>query len=138
MRLICLFIFVGLMQVSAATYSQSTKLSLSGRNLSIEQVLSRIEDQSDYSFFYNVKEVDLSKLVNLDVRNRSIEDVLNMLMDGTDLTYTINNKLIIIHKNQDAGFSSFSVQQKLTVSGRVTSADGNPIPGATIAVKGTA
>lgn len=138
MRLICFFMFVALIQVSASTYSQNAKLNLSGRNLTIEQVLSKIEDQSDYSFFYNVKEVDLSKLVDLDVKNKSIEEVLNLLTEGTDMTYTINNKLIIIHKNQNTSFTTLGAQQKLTVSGKVTNAEGESIPGATIAVKGTA
>lgn len=137
MRLFCLFMFAALVHVSAASYSQSTKLSLSGQNLTIEQVLGRIEDQSDFSFFYNVKEVDLSKIVTLDVKNQSIEKVLNLLMDGTDMTYTINNKLIIIHRNKDAGLSKFTLQQNLTLTGKVTNDQGEPIPGATIVVQGT-
>ena len=138
MRLICFFMFVMLLQVSASTYSQNTKLSLTGRNLTIEQALSQIEDQSDFSFFYNIKEVDLSKVVNLEVKNRSIEEVLNLLMEGTDMAYTINNKLIIIHKSKGAsGLSNFNLQQNKTVSGEVTSVQGEPIPGVTIVIKGT-
>ncbi len=140
MRLICLFMLVALIQVSASTYSQTTKLSLTGRNLTIEQALGRIEDQSEYSFFYNVKEVDLSRIVNVEIKDKPIEDVLNLIMDGTGLTYTINNKLIIIHKRGDASLSDFnsSSQQNSIVSGRVTDAAGAPLPGVTVTIKGTA
>jgi TonB-linked SusC/RagA family outer membrane protein len=127
-----------LVQVSASSYSQNTKLSLSGQNLTIEQVLGLIEDQSQFSFFYNVNEVDLSKVINVSVRDRSIEEVMDQIMDGTDLTYTIKNKLIIIHKEQQANAFDFSFQQQQrSVSGKVTNPEGEPIPGVTVIVKGT-
>ncbi len=139
MRLICLFMFVSLLHVTASTYSQNNKLSLSLQNLTIEQVLGRIEDQSDYSFFYNVKEVDLSKVVDVTIKDQPIEKVLDQVMAGTGLTYTINNKLIIIHKSQNVSLSDFSNQQQknLAVKGTVTDKSGKPVPGATIVVKGT-
>lgn len=137
MKLTCLFILVMLIQVSASTYSQNTKLSVSGQNLTIEQVLGRIEDQSDFSFFYNVKEVDLSKIVSVDVKDRSIGDVLNLLMEGTGLTYTINNKLIIIHRDEDAGLVVYNLQQNRPVTGKVTDSSGALLPGVTVVIKGT-
>lgn len=138
MKLICLFMFVVLMQVSASTYSQNTKLNFSGQNLTIEQVLGRIEDQSDFSFFYNVKEVDLTKLVNIDVRDKSVEEVLNLIMEGTGLSYTINNKLIIVHMAEGSALLGESVQQEKTVTGKVTDSTGTSLPGVTVVVKGTA
>jgi TonB-linked SusC/RagA family outer membrane protein len=137
MRLICLFMFAALLQVSATTYSQNTKLSLSGQNLTIEQLLGRIEDQSDFSFFYNVKDVDLSKVVSVDLKNQTIDEVLEYLLEGTGLTYTVNNKLIIVHSVQGSGLADFSVQQNLTVTGTVTGTQGEPIPGITVIIKGT-
>jgi len=137
MKLICLFMLVMLMHVSASTYSQNAKLSLSGQNLTIEQVLGRIEDQSQYSFFYNVKEVDLSKIIDVNIKDESIEKVLDLLMKDTGLTYTINNKLIIIHKNPDALPSNLNVQQQGKISGKVIDKEGQPLPGVTIVVKGT-
>lgn len=138
MKLMCLFLLVVLVQVSASTYSQNTKLSLSGRNLTIEQVLGRIEDQSQFSFFYNVNEVDLSKVVNVNMENESIETVLNYLLDNTGLAYTINNKLIIIHPSAQEGIDRLSpTQQNRTVKGKVTDSAGAPLPGVSIVLKGT-
>lgn len=138
MKLICLFMFVVLMQVSASTYSQNTKLNFAGQNLTIEQVLGRIEDQSDFSFFYNVKEVDLTKLVNIDVQDKSVEEVLNLIMEGTGLSYTINNKLIIVHMAEGSALLGENVQQEKTVTGKVTDSTGTSLPGVTVVVKGTA
>ncbi len=138
MKLMCLFLLVALIQVSASTYSQNTKLSLTGRNLTIEQALGRIEDQSQFSFFYHVNEVDLSKVVNVDMEDASIEAVLNYLLDGTGLTYTVNNKLIIIHPSARKAMDQFSAMQQLrAVKGKVTDAAGAPLPGVTVVVKST-
>ena len=128
---------IALIQVSASTYSQNTKLSLSGQKLTIEQVLAKIEDQTDFSFFYNSKEVDLSKLVNVDIKDQRVEDVLDFLMKGTGMTYTINNKLIVIHKSQDTTFTAINSQQTKSVSGNVTDSSGQALPGVTVIVKGT-
>ena len=136
MKLICLFMLVALVQVSASTYSQNTKLNLSGQNLSIEQVLGRIEDQSEFSFFYNAKEVDLSKTVTVNIKDQQIDQVLNDLLEGTGLTYTINNKLIVIHKQQSAESGKMAAQQR-NVSGKVTDSTGAPLPGVSVVVKGT-
>jgi TonB-linked SusC/RagA family outer membrane protein len=137
MKLTCFFILVALLQVSAATYSQNTKLSIEGKNLSIEKILGQIEDQSEYSFFYNNKEVDLSKIVTVDIKDKEIDEVLGMLMNEAGLDYTLNNKLIIIHQNEKGKFSNLSVQQAIKVSGTITNEGGEPIPGATVVVKGT-
>ncbi|MEL7588240.1 MAG: TonB-dependent receptor [Prolixibacteraceae bacterium] len=138
MKLMCFFLLVTLIQVSASTYSQTTKLSLTGRNLTIEQVLGRIEDQSQFSFFYNVNEVDLSKVVNVDMENVSIESILNYVLDGTGLGYTVNNKLIIIHPSTSSGRDYLSTaQQNKTVKGKVTDSSGTPLPGVSIVINGT-
>ncbi|MGV8094747.1 MAG: TonB-dependent receptor [Mangrovibacterium sp.] len=137
MKLTCLFMLVMLVQVSASSYSQNTRLSLTGQNLTIEQILERIEDQTQFSFFYNLNEVDLSKVVNVSIKDRTIEEVLDQVMEGTGLAYTINNKLIIIHKGKEAQSFNFSFQQQKGVSGKVTNEQGEPIPGVTVLVKGT-
>lgn len=138
MKLMCLFMLVMLIQVSASSYSQNTKLSLNARNLTIEQVLARIEDQTQFSFFYNLNEVDLSKVVDVSIKYRTIEEVLDQIMADTGLRYTINDKLIVIHKEQKIHPSDFSFQQQQQgVRGRVTNEQGEPIPGATVLIKGT-
>ncbi len=136
MKLTCLFLLAVFMQVSAATYAQKTKLSVSGQNMSIEQVLGQIEDQSEFSFFYNNREVDLSKEVTLDVRNKPVDEIMNYLMDQTGLSYTVNNKLIIIHKSQKSELGSLTSQSQ-KVSGKITDSSGQPLPGVTVLIKGT-
>ncbi|VAW18171.1 hypothetical protein MNBD_BACTEROID01-2854 [hydrothermal vent metagenome] len=128
MRLICLFLFVALIQVSASTYSQNTKISVSGNNLTIEEVFGIIEDQSEFSFFYNVKQLDLSKRVNVDINNEQLKKVMEVVLEGTDITYSINNRLIIIHKKNERNPLERMAQQK-SVKGTVSDENGQPLPG---------
>ena len=97
MKLICVFMFVVLLQVSANSYSQTAKLSLTGKNLSLEKVFEMIEEQSEFSFLYNLKQVDLSKKVDVDFQNVQVEKILDQILKGTNITYTLNNRLVIIH-----------------------------------------
>jgi len=138
MKLICMFMFVALLQVSASSYSQTTKLNLSGRNLSLEEVFSRIEEQSEFSFFYNLKQLDLSRRVDVEFKNKSVEKILNRVLAGTNITYTVDNRLIVIHKKgETTGDVGWLQAQQKSVSGKVTDINGLPLPGVTIVVKGT-
>ena len=136
MKLVCLFLFAALVQVSAATYAQKTKLSVSGQNLTIERILGQIEDKSDFSFFYNSREVDLSKVVSLSIEDQTVTQILDFLMTESGLSYTVNNKLIIIHKEQGDNLSDLTNQKKRII-GKVTDVAGAPLPGVTVLIKGT-
>jgi len=54
MRLTLLFFLLALLNsIAADSYSQSMRLTLKMENVRIEDLLSRIEDQSKFRFFYN-------------------------------------------------------------------------------------
>ncbi len=135
MKLTTFFILLALIQVSAASYSQNTKLTLSGKEISIQEIFNQIEDQSEFSFLYN-NEFGLNRKVDIDVRNQSIEKVLEEVLRDTGLTYTVKNKLIVIHPKGDEPGVTPTQQQQQKVSGKVTDTSGAPIPGVTVAVKG--
>jgi TonB-linked SusC/RagA family outer membrane protein len=130
--------FVALLQVSANSYSQTKKLTLVGKNLTLEKVFELIEDQSEFSFLYNLKQVDLSKEVDVDFKNEQVEKILNHVLEGSNITYTLDNRLIVIHKGKEFGLNinADETQQK-TVSGKVTDSSSSPLPGVTVVVKGT-
>ena len=137
MKLVTLFLFVAVMHVAAATYSQTTKLKIVGQNLSLGEILDRIENQSDFSFFFNANQIDLSKRMDISADNQLISKVLDEVLIGSGLTYTINNKLIVIHKPGES-LSMMNSQQGNKVTGKVIDASGMALPGVSIVVKGTA
>jgi TonB-linked SusC/RagA family outer membrane protein len=128
---------LGLMQVYASSYSQSTKLSVSGRNLTLEKVFGLIEDQSEFSFFYNLKQIDLTKTFDVSVEDQTVDRILDEVLKGTNMTYTINDRLIVVHRKGETGDIGTVSQQQKSVSGVVTEESGQPLPGVTVMVKGT-
>ncbi|MCY1718793.1 TonB-dependent receptor [Prolixibacteraceae bacterium Z1-6] len=138
MKLICLFMFAVLVQVSASSYSQNTKLNVTGQNLTLEKVFELIEDQSEFSFIYNLKQIDLSQKVDVDFKNEQIEKILDQVLEGTKITYTVNNRLIVVHREGKSELLETPVlQQQKSISGSVTDDAGEPLPGVTIIIKGT-
>ena len=138
MKLTIFIFFLGLLQLSASSYSQNTRLNVKGNNLTFEEIFDMIEHQSEFSIFYNVNQLDVSKKRNINEEDQLVEKILSDLLTGTDLTYTINNKLIVIHKpNEGQGAVDQQSKQGRQVSGKVTDRSGMPIPGVSVVVKDT-
>ena len=54
-----LFLTIGLLQVSASVYSQTTKLTLNFRDTKVAEVLDAIENQTEFRFAYNQGYINL-------------------------------------------------------------------------------
>ena len=128
----CLSIFSA---VATETYSQSTKLSLSLNDVTIEDVLRSIEDQSEFRFFYTEK-VEKDKRISVDFRKTAINEVLDEIFKDTQISYRIVGRQIALFKGSSAS-EYFQIGQSREIRGKVTNTAGEPIPGATIVIKGT-
>ena len=137
MKLIGVFMFVALLQVSASSYSQTKELTIKGNHLTLEELFEMIENQSEFSFMYNLKQIDLSKEVNVNFNNQTVDKILNRVLKGSDITYTVNDRLIIIHKDKVELKDKLAEDQQRSVSGKVTDSSGVPLPGVTVVIKGT-
>lgn len=58
MKITVLLLCVCLSQAIASSYAQTTSLSVSAKNETLESILKKIEKQSDFLFFYNLEEVN--------------------------------------------------------------------------------
>jgi len=142
MKLIFLFTFIGLLQLTASEYSQTTKLSLEMRNVKVSQVLDAIEKQSEFRFAYSSGYVDLDRKVTVDLEDKKINEVLAEVFKGTDVAFEILDRHILLHpKNMNPNNKTLTpkvnVAQQGGVSGVVTDDTGQPLPGVTVVVKGT-
>ncbi|WP_158862539.1 TonB-dependent receptor [Maribellus comscasis] len=116
------------LQLSATVYSQ-TRLTVESKNNTVKEVLSKIENQSEFRFFYNEKFMDLNRRVGFNINNQSIHEIMNELFDASEVTYKImENNLIVITPDG-------SQQEK--VEGKALDDTGQPLPGVTVMVKGT-
>lgn len=134
MKITVILLFVALFQAVAieSSYSQSVTVSIKAERISLTELFSLIEKQSEFLFFYvdeEVKNID----VNVKATNLQIDDVLRQALIGTNLTYTINDRNINIIRK------AYAVRQQQTkhITGKVIDADGEPVIGANVVEKGT-
>lgn len=136
MKLTTLMLIVTLMQASAAGYSQ--KVSLSERNVPIENVFKEIEKQTGYVFLY--ENGIYRQRMSINVKNVSIEEVLNSHFKALPLTFNIVNGNNIVVKKKSESLADKVLQlfnQKNPVKGKVTDETGRAVPGVTILNKTT-
>ena len=87
MRFYLLFLIVSITQAFGSTlYSQSASLTLRMSNTTIEDVLNRIEEQTEFRFLYNKKIVDVEHKVNVSTKNGKITDVLDHLFKDAGIS----------------------------------------------------
>jgi len=142
MKLFVAFFFAGLLTVSASTYSQQTKLSLNVNETTVKEIFQKIEEQSEFVFIYNNDFNDLNRKVSLNVSDQNVEVILDHILKGTSSTYKIYDRQIVIipHKKGEIELPAEKESlpdQKKEIKGTVKDANGNPMPGVTVVVKGT-
>lgn len=138
MKLTLCFILLSLFGALASeSYSQTTKLSLELKNTSIKNVLEEIENQSEFYFLYSEKIIDVNRKVNIDIRDGAIEKVLSTIFEGANVNYTVKGRQIVLGSSNMNDLMTSGIGQQKEISGKVTSYGGEPIPGATVIVKGT-
>ena len=131
MKLIILLTAISLLQLSAtSSYAQSTKLSMSLTNVTLEEVIATIEEQTEFVFFYNNAEIDLSRKVSFIANKNNIKEVLDDVFGGNN--YRLENKKVVLLNNK-----SNATQQEKKITGTITDEKGETIIGANVVVKGT-
>ena len=133
---ICIFLiaFTSLQTFAIDNYAQTKRMDMKIEKSSIVSALEKIENQSEFFFFYNNKVVKLNKMVSVDLKDKTINEILDAVFLETDVEYTINNRQIILSLKDTE--SSINQQQK-SVSGKVTDSYGATLPGVSVVVKGT-
>ncbi len=138
MKITCLFLLVAIVQVSASSYAQSIKLTLDMKNAKLSELFEEIENSSEFRFFYDSNEIDLSREVTIHKEKSNINDILTEAFVGTEYSYVLLDRHIIVQNRGKENTESVDnpLPQNL-VSGTVKSSQGELLPGVTVLVKGT-
>lgn len=133
MKLSFLLTFIGILQLSAATYSQNVKLDLKVKNASLESVMTNIRSQSEYSFFFDDVAVKKISNITLNLKGATIEEVLTSCLKNTGFSFRVLDKTIILFKEQvkDDKKKSFLIE------GKVVDENNRPMPGVTVLLDST-
>ena len=134
MRISLILLFAVVLQLSAENgYAQRTRIPISMNNASIEQVLNKIEEISDFVFLYNDKTIQTNRIVSVRNTNGKIMDILDEVFRGTNIVYTVVDKQIILSTNK---LDVVAQNPSFPLKGVVKDVKGEPLIGVNVKVKG--
>lgn len=132
MKLTTVLLITVILQVSAAGYAQ--KITLNEKRSSLEKIFKKIRVQCGYDFFFDSQLIKQAHPISIAVKDEELEDVLKKCFANQSLTYTIEDKTVVISEKEES-LSIFKLL-KYPVKGKVTDEKGQPLPGATVKIKG--
>ena len=99
--------------------------------MTLQEALQEVEKQSTYLVAFNESKLEKTKRVDLNINAEPLEKALDIILSGTGLTFKIKDKYIMIIP------VSKSVPMKKRITGVVRDANGEPLIGVNVSVKGT-
>jgi TonB-linked SusC/RagA family outer membrane protein len=140
MRIVIFFLFATSMTVSANTFSQN--VTLHAKEQSLKNVLSTVENQTGFVFFYNRQLLNNTKPVTLSVQNMPLTEFLQTALKDQLLNFRIEGKTVFLFRK--AAPSTVETPKPdvppadstRTIRGMIMSETGEPIAGANVVVKG--
>ncbi|KAF2337956.1 SusC/RagA family TonB-linked outer membrane protein [Flavobacterium nitrogenifigens] len=141
MKLTTLFLLTALTVMHAGTtYSQKNKISFNASNMTVAKVIERLEYTTDYRFVYNVRSVDLNRVIDVNAYETSIEVILNKIFNNSSTDFKVSGNHIILTPKKIAAEKSTETKKGVAdfiVKGRVTDEKGMPLVGAAVADNGS-
>ena len=126
---ICLFT----LNLSANVYSQKNIVSLDLSDVSIEQFVKVVKQQTSLKFMYNSSLIRQAGKISVKVENKELKDVLSMVLGKVNLEYEFFNNVILIRQK---GEGKSEQQKKKVVNGTVKDEHGVTLPGVSVLIKG--
>lgn len=133
MKLTWLFLSASVFGFTAQASAQRMSVALD--NAKVEHVLEEITEQTGLGVAYSDQIVDLNRRVSIHLSDAEVNVVLDKLTEGTTLGYDIRNGKVYLYAKSNK--HNPGTQQSNTVTGVVVDANGEPIIGANVVVKGT-
>ncbi|KVV13700.1 TonB-dependent receptor [Flavobacterium sp. TAB 87] len=149
MKLSTLIVALTIFKISASSLpSYGQKIAIDYKKTPLKQVIAAIEEQSNFSFFYNTELINDNALISVKTSSDKIDSVLEEVFKGTTISYKLMNTKIILYKRSSSKSEANNiaeisivpttvVQEKVTVKGTVLDEGKVPLIGINVVVKGT-
>ena len=119
--------------LSTGAYAQKVNLQLSG--VTVGDAISTLNRTENYSVIVNSDEVNLSRRVNVSAKDATIDEVLRQIFAGQNVAWAIDGRRITVTgKPQERAASQ---ARPALFRGQVVDGNGEPLPGASVVIKGT-
>jgi TonB-linked SusC/RagA family outer membrane protein len=135
-KITLLLMTLGLLQVSAATFGQ--RITLSEQNTPLKEVLKKIKSQSGVNFLYADDILEQSKKVNIKLNNTPLGEALDKIFDQQPLSYELKENTVVLKLKTPSFLEKLAAAwRNADVHCRVEDEKGEPLPGASVRIKGT-
>lgn len=98
------------MAVTTTAVAQTPKVTVDARNVSIKELLQRIEANSQYTFAYVDAEIKTDKIVSVTATNRSIASIIAEVLPGVNME--VKGLKIILTRARGGGASGVASRGK--------------------------
>lgn len=137
MKTTLFLLFVCAFQLMAInSEAQNANIILKAQNLSVKQIISEIEKQTDYLVVFSTREVDTNREVHLNKQSGQVATILNEVFKNTDIGYEFTKDYILLATKRNLAEKGIA-QQIPTITGKIIDENGDPVIGASIMVPGT-
>jgi len=127
-------------QVTAHQQYGKQKVTIVANDISLENVLKQIEKQTGLRFMYAVGSFNMNERIRVSFQQTMLDEVLSSLLGSKGILWQYRDGTILLKQNIGKGEDNTSnehIKVNGVISGRILDANNNPIPGATILIKGT-
>lgn len=136
MKWTALLILTAIMQVSAHSFAQ--QVTLSEKNVSLFRLFEKIRQQTGYDFLCTKAMLKHTKPVSIHVSSAPLEEVLPLIFSGQPLDYEIRHAAVVVFaKRAQDPSPPPQVRDVIDIRGQLRNEDGDPLPGATVKVRGS-
>ncbi|HLA53132.1 MAG TPA: carboxypeptidase-like regulatory domain-containing protein, partial [Flavitalea sp.] len=135
MKLTTVLILGGLLQVSAAGFSQH--LTYHKKQASLEQIFREIRKQTGYTVLWSTSKIRNASPTDADFEKTPLQTVLSGLLPALDLSFEINENAILIKEKVLLPVKTAIEIADIPVKGRVVDEENQPLAGVTVSIKGT-
>lgn len=125
-----IYVVMALFCLNATIPAQNITLKKS--DITVKEAMDELKNESGYSFVFSSTDVDTQKKISLSVDDKDLKEAIRQILQGQDLSFEVKGKNIVLKKN-----ASERRGQSGKVTGIVLDADGEPVIGANVVVKGT-
>ena len=137
-KYLLLFVFcflVAALQAKSPVYGQAKTFTVSLKNVTLKEVISYVEKNSQYVFFFKPEVINQSTQISVSLKNATVKQLLDKVSEQANIVYEMKERQIVL-KEKKVSEQSVS-QKKRLLQGLVTDEQGNPIIGASIQLKNT-
>lgn len=106
-------------------------------NVSIVLVLEDLKSKTGYTFVFKKDDIPESLKISASFENSTLSQILKKIFSPQDFEFSIEGKMVAVKRKPGESHSKLVQKGTITVRGRVTEDNGNPLPGVSVVVNQT-